>query len=430
MPDSHAATASARNAWPRRRAVVLLAMLACIIAYTDRVSISVAAVAMKEQFGWSQTEKGFVLSAFFAGYLLFMYVAGILSTRYGGKRVLGVSVLAWSIFTLLTPLAAKTSLPLLIAARIGMGIGEAGMFPAAYELFGRWVPAAERARAIARLLSGVPVGTVVGLLGSAWLVARYGWPAAFYVFGSVGLLWTAYWFHDIENDPASDARVDAAERALLAAAPGGDATQTRVEGSHRWMLRASVVAIVIGQFATMWDLYVLLSWLPSYFRDVQKLGIASAGVFSAAPWIAMFFTMNVAAWLSDVMIARGASTTFVRRLMQCSGLVACATFLLLTRLSHSPASALALLCAATGALGCTWCGYSPAILDVAPRRSALLVGLSNSIGTVPGIIGVAVTGWLVDITGTYAAAFALAAALSVVGAIVFGAFFDARPVVD
>ncbi|MEO6211939.1 MAG: MFS transporter [Gemmatimonadaceae bacterium] len=254
------------------------------------------------------------------------------------------------------------------------------------------MPAAERARAIARLLSGVPVGTVVGLLGSAWLVVGYGWPATFYVFGGVGLLWTSYWFHDIENDPASDARVDAAQCALLAAAPGGDATRTRVEGSHRWMLRASVVAIVIGQFATMWDLYVLLSWLPSYFRDVQKLSIASAGMFSAAPWIAMFITMNVAAWLPDVMIARGVSTTFERRLMQCSGLAACAAFLLLTRLSHSPASALGLLCAATGALGCTWCGYSPAILDVAPRRSALLVGLSNSIGTVPGIIGVAVTG--------------------------------------
>ncbi|MBA2686202.1 MAG: MFS transporter [Gemmatimonadaceae bacterium] len=409
--------------------MVLLTMLACIIAYTDRVSISVAAVAMKEQFGWSQTQKGFVLSAFFVGYLLFMYIAGILSTRYGGKRVLGHSVLAWSVFTLVTPFAAKTSLSLLIAARIAMGIGEAGMFPAAYELFGRWVPAAERARAIARLLSGVPVGTVLGLLGSAWLVARYGWDAAFYVFGSLGLIWTWYWFRDVENDPATDARLNAGEQALLVIERRDDA-QTRSERSRRWMLRASVIAIVVGQFATMWDLYVLLSWLPSYFRDVQKLSIANAGVFSAAPWAAMFVMTNAAASLSDRLIARGVSTTFVRRVMQCSGLVLCATFLLLTRLAHSPALALVLLCAATGTLGCTWCGYSPAMLDVAPRRSALLVGLSNSVGTIPGIIGVAVTGWLVDVTGTYAAAFALAAALSLAGAIVFGLFFDARPVVD
>ncbi|MEO7039891.1 MAG: MFS transporter [Gemmatimonadaceae bacterium] len=428
MSDTHSDSAASHHVWPRRRAVVLLAMLACVIAYTDRVSISVAAVAMKEHFGWSQTQKGFVLSAFFVGYLLFMYIAGILSTRYGGKRVLGYSVLAWSIFTLVTPFAANTSLALLIAARVGMGIGEAGMFPAAYELFGRWVPPSERARAIARLLSGVPVGTVLGLLGSAWLVARYGWPAAFYAFGSFGLLWTWYWFREVENDPAADTRLEVGERALLVSLRRE--TQPSGNVSRAWMLRASVIAIVIGQFAGMWDLYVLLSWLPSYFHDVQRLSIANAGLFSAAPWLAMFVTMNAAASLSDVMIARGVRTTIVRRWMQCSGLVLCAAFLLLTRLSHSPASALVLLCAATAALGFTWCGYSPGILDVAPRRSALLVGLSNSIGTIPGIVGVAVTGWLVDVTGTYAAAFALAAALSLLGAIVFGVFFDARPVVD
>ena len=89
--------------WPRRHVVVAFIFLGCVIAYTDRVNISVAAVAMKEHFGWSQTEKGVVLAAFFVGYLLFMFVAGLLANRFGGKRVIGYSVLAWSIFTLLTP---------------------------------------------------------------------------------------------------------------------------------------------------------------------------------------------------------------------------------------------------------------------------------------------------------------------------------------
>jgi len=92
--------------WPRRHVVVALTFLGCIIAYTDRVNISVAAVAMKEHFGWSQTEKGFVHAAFFVGYLLFMFVSSLLATHFGGRRVLGYSVLAWSIFTLLTPPAA------------------------------------------------------------------------------------------------------------------------------------------------------------------------------------------------------------------------------------------------------------------------------------------------------------------------------------
>ena len=132
---------------PRRHVLVALCFLASVLAYTDRVNLAVAAVAMKEQFGWSQTQKGFVLSAFFVGYLLFMFAAGVVSTRLGGKLVLGVSVLAWSAFTLLTPAAASVSMAALIVARIGMGIGEAAMFPASFELFGRWVPATERARA-------------------------------------------------------------------------------------------------------------------------------------------------------------------------------------------------------------------------------------------------------------------------------------------
>src|ERR1700676_2323637 len=168
--------ASLIGPWPRRHVVVGLTFLGCVIAYTDRVNISVAAVAMKEHFGWSQTEKGMVLSAFFVGYMLCMFIAGLLATRFGGKRVAGGAVLVLSIFTLLTPLAATISIPILIGARIAMGMGEAGLFPATYELFGRWVPMTERARAAGRFVSGIPLGTLIGLTVSAWLVGRYGWP--------------------------------------------------------------------------------------------------------------------------------------------------------------------------------------------------------------------------------------------------------------
>jgi sugar phosphate permease len=80
--------------WRRRHVVIGFIFLGCIIAYTDRVSISVAAIAMKEHFGWSQTQKGLVLSAFFIGYFLFMFAGGLISARFGGKRVLGCSVAA------------------------------------------------------------------------------------------------------------------------------------------------------------------------------------------------------------------------------------------------------------------------------------------------------------------------------------------------
>lgn len=415
--------------WPRRHVVVALTFLGCIIAYTDRVNISVAAIAMKEHLGWSQTQKGFILAAFFVGYLLFMFVAGLLANRFGGKRVLGYSVLAWSIFTLLTPPAATLSIAVLIAVRIAMGIGEAGVFPATYELFGRWVPPTERARAVAFMTSGVPIGTLIGLMVSGWLVQRYGWAAPFYIFGAIGLLWLIPWFQQVEDDPAADPRLGAEEPELLQAAR---ATTDLVDRAafRRLLPRAPVAALVAGHVAHNWTLYVLLSWLPSYFRDVQGLSIAHSGLFAAAPWLSQFAVYNLAGAVSDRMTQRGVGVTTTRKGLFCAGLIVSAGFLLVLHQAHSPLAALALLCVATGALACAAAGFMPSYLDVAPRHGAVVFGFGNTFATIPGIVGVAVTGWLVDVTGTYSAAFVLTAIVSAAGALIFGFFFNARPIVD
>jgi ACS family sodium-dependent inorganic phosphate cotransporter len=415
--------------WPRRHVVIGLTFFGCIIAYTDRVNISVAAIAMKEHFGWSQTQKGFVLAAFFVGYLLFMFVAGLLANRFGGKRVVGYSVLAWSIFTLLTPPAAISSMAVLIAARIGMGVGEAGLFPAIYELFGRWVPQTERGRAVAFMSSGVPVGSLIGLMGSGWLVQRYGWAMPFYVFGTVGLLWLILWFQQVENDPGTAPCLSAQERALLQAARPTTDLVERVPLS-RLLLRTPVAGIVAGHVAFNWSQYVLLSWLPSYFRDVQGLSIAHSGLFSAAPWLSMFAVYNLAGAVADLMTQRCVGLTTTRKSMVCAGLIVSAGFLLALHQAHSPAVALVLLCGATGALACAAAGYMPSYLDVAPRHGAVLFGFGNTFAQIPGIVGVAVTGWLVDFTGTYSAAFMLTAIVSAAGALTFGLLFNARPIVD
>ena len=405
-----------------------MAFLATLVGYTDRVNISVAAVAMKEELGWSQTQKGLVLSAFFVGYMLFMLASGWLATRFGGKRVLGLSVLAWSVVTILTPLSAQVSLATLFAARVAIGVGEAGLFPAAYELFGRWVPAGERTRAVARIMSGIPLGTIAGVMVTGWLVERFGWPMAFYACGAVGLVWFAVFQREVTNDPADDPRVSDEERARL---PPPDArAHTAKVPWRRLLLRWPVLAIVVAHFASTWNLYVLLSWLPSYFRDVQHLTIANAGLFSAAPWISNLAGIQLAAFATDRLIARGVAVTTVRKLMQCAGLLGAAGFLFAMRDVGSPNVALALLCAATGLQGLCACGFAPGMMDVAPRHGAVIYGVSNTFATLPGIVGVAVTGWLVDRTGTYSAAFALAAGVSIAGAVLFGLLFEARPLAD
>src|SRR3954464_4509260 len=122
------------SGWQAWHAVVALCGAAVLISYIDRTNISVAAIPMQAQFGWSETTKGWVLSSFFVGYLAFMAVSGALANRYGGKVVLGAAVLWWSVFTMLTPPAALVSFSTLIAARIALGLGEAAVFPASVNM--------------------------------------------------------------------------------------------------------------------------------------------------------------------------------------------------------------------------------------------------------------------------------------------------------
>src|SRR4030095_5517353 len=175
--------------WPKRRTVVLLAFLAVVVCYLDRVILSVAIIPMAAAFGWNLETQGRVLSSFFVGYLLLQIVGGRLADRFGGKVVLGAGVLLWSFFTILTPAAAYLGLGTLILTRVGLGLGEAVTFPSIYTMYARWIPLEERSRAVGVSNSGIPLGTILGLLATPYIVRHLGWPWGFYFFRGPGSGW-------------------------------------------------------------------------------------------------------------------------------------------------------------------------------------------------------------------------------------------------
>ena len=124
----------------QRYRLVSLSMLAVFICYIDRINMSVAIIPMAEEFGWGPQMQGMVLSSFFVGYLVLQILGGTLADRFGGKVVLGTGVVLWSLFTVLTPLAASFGLTILIINRVLMGMGEAVTFPSIYSLLARWIP--------------------------------------------------------------------------------------------------------------------------------------------------------------------------------------------------------------------------------------------------------------------------------------------------
>jgi len=402
------------RAWDTRHSFVLWCFAAVFVCYIDRVNISVAALAMQEPFGWSEAFKGMVFSAFFFGYLLFQIPSGYLAHRFGGATALGYAVAFWSACTLLTPIAAMSSAGALIAVRVAMGMGEACMFPAMFSILSECVPATERSRSVAFLMSGIALGTLLGLAASGWIIGHYSWPIVFYVFGVVGLLWTVMWI-------TTGAR---RRPRKTAAAAGGSVSDVPWRA---WLASPAIWALIANHFCSNWTLYMLLAWLPSYFH-AQGHSIANSGFRSVAPWITNLVVSNAGAWCADRMIARGFSVVRVRKAMQIIALIGSATALMIARNSQDSTDALLLMCGALGALGLILSGLYPNMLELAPKHAGVLMGFSNTIATLPGVVGVYVTGWLVEITGGYSAAFLLAATLNIVAASAYLLFAKSKPV--
>lgn len=173
--------------------MVLLCALCCFINYADRVNMSVAIIAIADEYNFTVGEQGIIMSSFFMGYLPMQIGGAVLCRRFGGKNVLAYGAFFWSMFTILTPVASHLGYYPLVLCRILMGFSEGVAFPAVFHFLSNWIPANERARAIAIFLSGVHVGTTTALILSPMIIKWHSWHAIFYTFGGAGFVWILLW---------------------------------------------------------------------------------------------------------------------------------------------------------------------------------------------------------------------------------------------
>ncbi len=404
--------------WPRRYSLVALCFLSTFICYIDRVNISVAIIPMAEEFGWDQTTRGIVLSSFFYGYLATQIFGGWLADRFGGKIVLGIGVVWWSLFTVITPLAATLSFTVLFLARVGMGLGEGVAFPAVYNLYARWIPKQERARSIALTISGIPLGTVGALLLTPPIVVALGWPWVFYLFGILGFAWYGLWHFLSTDTPHSHPSVHPSELAFIRDNVPPVPRNETIPWA-RLLSRAPVWAIIVNHFCANWGFYVILTWLPTYFTQALGVDLSQVGVYAILPWLTMFLLNNIAGWVADKLIESGLSVTFVRKLMQTVGFLGPTIFLSLIGSVGSAPQAITYMCCALGLNAFALSGFGVNHLDIGPRYAGILLGLSNTAGTIPGILGVTLTGYILDLTGSWDLVFLIAAGIYLFGLFVW-----------
>ncbi|OQU89923.1 hypothetical protein SORBI_3002G293500 [Sorghum bicolor] len=137
--------------------------LAFVICNMDKVNLSIAIIPMSHQYGWNSSTAGLVQSSFFWGYALSQLPGGWLAKLFGGRKVLEVGVVTWSLATAIVPVVAGF-MPGLVLSRILVGIGEGVSPSAATDLIARSIPLQERSRAVAVVFGGLSFGSVLGTI--------------------------------------------------------------------------------------------------------------------------------------------------------------------------------------------------------------------------------------------------------------------------
>jgi len=383
----------------RLKTVVLLSVCN-MICYADRVNIGVAIIPMTVELQMDKTTETLVLSSFFWGYLLTQSMAGVLCRRYGPANVLIAAVLVWSLMTLLTPPAAHHSTAMLVAARVVMGLGEGLSQPVIHQLLSAWAPPVERSRLVAIASAGQPLGTVAAMLSSP-IAARH-WPSVFTYFGAAGIVWCAVAASVLRDRPrvadgVSPTEVEyvessvAAEKAMASSRRKGglQSTPPLPMDLPSLLTTKHFVAIYVAHFCTNWSIYIVISWVPTYLSSLGA-SLDSVGGFAVLPYLC-YWAVDVgwAQYLDRAVIA-GTSLRRARIMSQavCTIGPSFALAWMVFNPPKSPSMAIALLCWVLGTNGTAHSGYWANILDIAPEgRSADLLGISNTIATIPGIVG-------------------------------------------
>ncbi|GIL70600.1 hypothetical protein Vretimale_3718 [Volvox reticuliferus] len=415
--------------------VVALCGMVAVICSIDRTAMSVAVLPMGVKYGWSDTVKGAVSSAFNLGHTLTNFYGGVLAATYSPKLVLSIGVIVWSAFTLLTPPAAVMGLVPLFVVRACMGLGEGVAYPTMQAIIKGWVPLERRSRSLSLMYSGHQVGSIVSLLWSPIIIASAGVDVMFYVYGAMGFIWLAIWEPCISQDPPllHDHRPQPPAPPRLSDLPWGKIFSNRVF----WALM-----VCHSTFGVIYN--TAISWMPRYYNSEFGLDVRSSSFLSVLPWLAMAAGTNISGWLADFLINRKLlSTSHTRKLLQVVGSAGPAICLLYLAWGTPNGqegkgvpqqaqltNAVVLLVLTMALLGFQAGGFASTHQDIATRLASVLFGTTNASASLAGSAFVYAVGVILDRTQSWARVFELIASCCLTSAAIFVVFATSEPQFD
>jgi MFS family permease len=391
--------------------IVLLLFIAGFINYLDRSALYVAAPAVMQELHLSPANLGLVFSTFFIGYAVFNTIGGWAADRWGGKRVFSGAILMWSVLCGTTGLA--TGFGSLLVIRTFFGMAEGPLATTINKIVNNWFPHKESATAFGFANCGLPLGGAVAGPVVGLLTAAYGWRIAFAGVACLGLIWLVFWQFMTTDRPHQHAHVSEEERRLIGSDRAVSEDPADLKPLGAYLRQPAILAAMISYFGYSYILFFFLTWFPSFLMMDRHLSLKSMSLATVLPWLLGFIGYGLSGLLSDLIFRRTGNALRARKWVLIVCLGAAGICVALAGTVTTTLSALLLMAVAVFALYLSGSTYWALIQDTIPgAKLGSVGGCVHSIANCAGIIGPAVTGFLVQRSHTFFSAFVLAGGIA------------------
>jgi len=402
--------------------ICALLFFAATINYIDRQVIGILKPTLQQEFGWSEIDYADIVFSFQLAYAIGLLLAGGIVDRIGARRGFIIAIVVWSLAAIahaeatafgpavaavlgVVGLTYTASVAGFIGARFLLGLGEAGNFPAAIKVVAEWFPKRERALATGLFNSGTNIGALITPMVVPWITLTWGWYWAFVATGAIGLLWLVAWV-PIYRPPEEHPSLSPSELAYIRSDPADPVT--RVPWSAV-LPKRQAWAFMLGKFLTdpVWWLY--LFWVPDFLNRNYAINLGSMG----PPLVAIYLIADIGSigggWLSSALIKRGWTVNAGRK----TAMLVCALAVLPMMFASGAKDlwvAVALISLAASAHQGWSANLFTLVSDTFPRQAVgSVVGLGGMAGAIGGMLIAKLTGYLLQVTGSYVPVFLIAA---------------------
>lgn len=395
--------------------IASLVFFITLVNFIDRSAISFVIDPLKQEFGFTDTQFGMILSAFGLGYVLLTAFGGWLVDVYGSRIVWPLAAISWSLCVGL--LGFASGFWTFIALRFLLGVTEGPHFPAISNTINYWLPPAERARALSLGLVAIPLSAVVGAPISTYLVADFGWRTMFFAISALGIIWGFVWYFVFRDRPEDCKYVSEAEKKLIVSSRDNTSTEKQPIDWRMILTHPALIANNIAYFAFGYMLFFATLWLPGYFLSQHGLNLKKVGWYLTIPWLCAAIFLKAGGILSDWLYRKTGSSRISRSHVIWTSQLLASIFFILLGFTHSLGFSILFLSLGLGFGFMPQPAFFSTNIDIAKDRAGSAQGITSASLSLAGIIAPAVTGLLLDWTGNYQGAFLLLGGFTIMAVI-------------